>query len=101
MSFLGSTACLGFVLLGAPSGGKPPGGERASLPSASAPASAASCHWRDFDLDGAPDVYVRAPGGDRLLRNAGGRFEDVSRQLGLAPRATRAAEWVDLDGDGL
>jgi hypothetical protein len=72
----------------------------------------------DFDNDGRPDLYVTAVGGDRLFRNAGGRFEDVSAAAGLAggPLPDVSAEaflawdrpipfpascaWLDYDGDG-
>jgi len=60
-------------------------------------------HWQDFDCDGARDVYVQSPvGQDRLLRNVGGQFMDVTAQFGLGGMSkTQQIAWVDFDGDQL
>ena len=62
----------------------------------------------DYDADGDTDLYVTAVGDNRLYRNDGGRFTDVTRETGTegnAPDATQpawstAAAWFDADGDG-
>lgn len=62
----------------------------------------------DYDADGDVDLYVTAVGDNRLYRNDGGRFVDVTRAAGTegnAPDATQpawstAAAWFDADGDG-
>ena len=62
----------------------------------------------DFDGDGFMDVYVVQPEPgqpNRLFRNeAGERFTDVAREVGLDDLDKRApgsmALWADLDGDG-
>jgi hypothetical protein len=66
----------------------------------------------DFDGDGDEDLYVTALGRDRLLRNDGGAFRDVTDESGLArstwrdagghehPEWTTAALWLDADSDG-
>lgn len=63
----------------------------------------------DYDADGDVDLYVTAVGTNRLLRNEGGRFRDVSRETGATgnspepgapPAWSTAAAWVDVDRDG-
>ncbi|MDW8353243.1 MAG: FG-GAP-like repeat-containing protein [Bryobacterales bacterium] len=61
----------------------------------------------DYDNDGRLDLYVSlngwsGPYPNRLLRNLGdGRFQDVSRQAGLAdPGSGFVSLWGDLDHDG-
>ena len=62
----------------------------------------------DYDADGDTDLYVTAVGDNRLYRNEGGRFTDVTRETGTegnAPDAadpawSTAAAWFDADGDG-
>ena len=62
----------------------------------------------DYDGDGDADLYVTAVGDNRLYRNDGGRFTDVTRATGTegnAPDAadpawSTAAAWFDADGDG-
>ncbi len=62
----------------------------------------------DYDADGDTDLYVTAVGDNRLYRNDGGRFTDVTRETGTegnAPGAadpawSTAAAWFDADGDG-
>jgi hypothetical protein len=58
--------------------------------------------WIDYDNDGDLDLFVAQKyGRNRLYRNDGKRFEDVSRQLGLAdPRRTVGVCWFDADRDG-
>ena len=56
----------------------------------------------DYDSDGDVDLYVALRAGvNRLFRNAGGSFEDVTFQVGIAePRRTVGACWFDMDQDG-
>lgn len=62
----------------------------------------------DYDADGDTDLYVTAVGENRLYRNDGGRFTDVTRETGTAgnapgaadPAWSTAAAWFDADGDG-
>ena len=70
----------------------------------------AAC-WLDYDGDGTPDLFLsagsRAGGGIALLRNAGGKFNDVTADVGLAAGATDAQSRpgiacaaADYDNDG-
>jgi hypothetical protein len=56
----------------------------------------------DFDNDGRFDLFVAGYGLNFLYRNRGGRFDEVSQQLGVmgGDRATPSA-WGDYDNDGL
>lgn len=57
----------------------------------------------DVDGDGWRDVYVAAVGTNRLLRNQGGRFEDVtaSAEVAGAPESwSTSCAFFDLDNDG-
>lgn len=62
----------------------------------------------DYDGDGDPDLYVTAVGDNRLYRNDGGRFIDVTAATGTAgnppgssaPAWSTAATWLDVDRDG-
>ncbi len=54
----------------------------------------------DFDRDGDSDLFVTAFGPDRLLRNAGGRFEEVAAQGWDDPGWSTSAAFADLDRDG-
>ncbi|MDE2878371.1 CRTAC1 family protein [Candidatus Palauibacter soopunensis] len=62
----------------------------------------------DYDGDGDTDLYVTAVGDNRLYRNDGGRFTDVTAGTGTAgnapgaadPAWSTAAAWFDADGDG-
>jgi len=57
----------------------------------------------DYDGDGDLDVLVtRFLARDRLLRNDGGSFTDVSDEAGLVDVARRSVSsaWADYDGDG-
>jgi hypothetical protein len=55
----------------------------------------------DVDADGDPDLYVANQGQDRLYRNDGGVFVDVTGQAGLATEVWRGvgAAFGDVDGD--
>ena len=57
----------------------------------------------DYDSDGDFDAYVTALGSNRLLRNDGGMFVDVTDAFGLAGGAdawSTGAAFFDYDGDG-
>ncbi len=56
----------------------------------------------DYDNDGWPDILVTAVGQNRLFRNTGGRFVDVTAKAGLAGRSafSTSAMWLDYDRDG-
>ena len=61
----------------------------------------------DYDGDGDPDIYLTAVGSNRLLRNDGGVFTDVTAQMAVAgdppggpPAWSTATAWVDTDLDG-
>ena len=65
-----------------------------------------ACAFADFDHDGRLDLYVNGTitGGvsyrDYLLRNAGGRFEDVTPDSLKAQAADHGVQWADIDRDG-
>src|SRR5262245_147973 len=66
------------------------------------PAAATGVIFFDYDNDGDRDLYVAAvAGGDRLFRNDGGRFTDVSAAAGI-PRTpwTSMPLAADYDRDG-
>jgi tetratricopeptide (TPR) repeat protein len=69
--------------------------------------SAYSLNLVDYDNDGKLDLFLslngwNGPMRDRLLRNVGGRFEDVSAGSGVDdPGSGFVSLWGDLDGDGL
>ncbi|MCY4398285.1 MAG: CRTAC1 family protein [Gemmatimonadetes bacterium] len=61
----------------------------------------------DYDGDGDPDIYLTAVGPNRLLRNDGGTFTDVTAITGVdgdlpegPPAWSTGAAWVDVDLDG-
>ena len=61
--------------------------------------------WGDYDGDGDLDLYVGYPAAagspNRLYRNDGGGFVDVSAGLGVdLVGTTRQPTWIDYDGDG-
>ncbi len=57
----------------------------------------------DIDADGDTDLFFTAVGENRLLRNDGGRFIDVTAAAGVAGGASEwstGAGFFDADGDG-
>lgn len=57
----------------------------------------------DYDGDGDTDVFFSALGANRLFRNDGGRFRDVTGQAGVAGSAdawSTSAGFFDYDRDG-
>jgi hypothetical protein len=59
--------------------------------------------WADYDNDGRQDLFVTSTrGGNVLFRNLGnGRFQDVTRQAGLAHVGhSQTAAFFDFDNDG-
>jgi hypothetical protein len=58
--------------------------------------------WIDYDNDGDLDLFVAfRDKANRLFRNDGGRFTDVTAESGLGDtRKTVGAVWFDIDGDG-
>jgi hypothetical protein len=57
----------------------------------------------DFDADGRVDLFLTALGPNRLLRNTGSRFEDVTAAAGVAgdpDRWSTSAGFFDYDNDG-
>ncbi len=55
----------------------------------------------DFDNDGRDDLFVTGWRDQRLYRNIGGTFEDVTARSGLTSKLwSTSAAWSDLDGDG-
>jgi len=63
-----------------------------------------SLQQADFDNDGDLDLWVLGYGGEmaiQLFRNDGGRYANVSQELGLAAaRGARVVVLVDVDNDG-
>ena len=56
----------------------------------------------DFDADRRTDLFLTGVGDNRLYRNAGKTFEDVTKQAGLdaSTALSLSARWLDLDQDG-
>jgi len=56
----------------------------------------------DMDADGDQDLFIACLGPDKLFRNDGGKFTDVSRAAGLAEEQDfgSSATWLDADQDG-
>ena len=55
--------------------------------------------WADYDCDGDLDALICCTKGNRLYRNDGGEFVDVTSASGLSG-GSRCASWADLDRDG-
>ena len=65
--------------------------------------SSGGIYVTDFDRDGYLDILVTDLIGTYLYRGGpGGKFTDVTAQLGLPSQGSRLprAAWVDIDGDG-
>lgn len=61
------------------------------------------CAVGDYDNDGDRDVYLSAVGENRLLRNDGGKFVDVTEAAGVAGPTdawSTGCGWFDYDNDG-
>lgn len=57
----------------------------------------------DYDNDGDPDIYFTAVGSNRLFRNDGGKFVDVTTTAsvsGDADQWSTSAGWFDYNNDG-
>ncbi len=57
----------------------------------------------DYDGDGRVDLFISAVGENRLFRNVGGSFKDVTARAAVAGGATEwstGAAFFDYDGDG-
>ncbi len=57
----------------------------------------------DYDNDGHRDLFVSAVGSNRLFRNTGSKFVDVSEQAGVAGDAAEwsaGCGWFDYNNDG-
>ncbi len=57
----------------------------------------------DYDNDGWTDFFVTAVGPNRLFRNLGGKFQDVTQQAGVAGASDAwgtACSFLDYDRDG-
>ncbi len=57
----------------------------------------------DYDADGWVDVFISAVGPNQLLRNAQGRFKDVTSSAGVAgdeDRWSTSSAFFDYDNDG-
>jgi hypothetical protein len=57
----------------------------------------------DYDNDGQTDVFVTYYGHNRLFRNVGGKFQDVTAVVGLPTTGTRygsGCTFIDYDRDG-
>jgi hypothetical protein len=57
----------------------------------------------DYNNDGHPDILITCVGQNRLFKNTGGKFVDVTRAAGLGGREafSTSALWFDYDRDGL
>ncbi len=58
--------------------------------------------WGDYDNDGFEDAFIYKWGRQRLYRNGGGVFTDVTADAGLDRwMNANSAVWTDVDRDGL
>jgi len=57
----------------------------------------------DYNNDGHPDLLITCVGQNRLFKNIGGKFVDVTQPAGLGGREafSTSALWFDYDRDGL
>jgi enediyne biosynthesis protein E4 len=57
----------------------------------------------DYNNDGHPDILVTCVGQNRLFKNLGGKFVEVTQAAGLGGREafSTSALWFDYDRDGL
>jgi hypothetical protein len=57
----------------------------------------------DYNNDGHPDILITCVGQNRLFKNVGGKFVDVTQAAGLGGREafSTSALWFDYDRDGL
>jgi len=83
--------------------------ERWEVPGLGGPMYGMGVAMADFEGDDDEDLYVTAVGANRLLRNDGSRFTDVTLEMGVAGHArdhslgypwSTAAAWFDYDRDG-
>jgi len=61
------------------------------------------CAVGDYDNDGHVDVFISAVGGNRLFRNNGTKFTDVTQRAGVAGTGqdwSTGCGWIDIDNDG-
>jgi hypothetical protein len=67
------------------------------------------CSFADYDSDGDSDIYLTALGDNKLLRNDGTKFTDVTTAYGVSGSSSNKAEppawstgstWLDFDHDG-
>jgi hypothetical protein len=57
----------------------------------------------DFDNDSDPDIFITAVGANKLLRNDGARFTDITAEAGVAgdpDQWSSGAAFFDADADG-
>jgi len=57
----------------------------------------------DYDNDGWRDLFIAAVGENRLFRNEGGRFREVTREAGVGGRPSNwssSSAFLDYDNDG-
>ncbi|MGD9402851.1 MAG: FG-GAP-like repeat-containing protein, partial [bacterium] len=72
----------------------------ATTPEVAVPEQSGGAAWADYDNDGDLDLFVTTDGPDRLFRNDGGYFADVSSAIAEFRGAGRGVAWFDYDYDG-